>query len=85
LITLVIADGFSCREQIKSRTDRRGLHLAQVLKMALDETPISTNFPEKKYIRQDELYDAKPPLATVAILAGVSVALWQVLRSVDSA
>ena len=62
-----------------------GCHLAQVLKTALDATPINTKFPEKKYIRQDELYDAKPPLATVAILAGVSVALWQVLRSVDSA
>jgi len=81
---LVIADGFSCREQIKSSTDRRGLHLAQVLKM-LDETPGVTNFPEKKYIRQEEIYDAKPLLATVAILAGVSVALWQVLRSLDSA
>ena len=48
--TLIIADGFSCREQIKSSTDRRGLHLAQVVKMALDEASSGTNFPEKKYI-----------------------------------
>jgi hypothetical protein len=35
--TLVIADGFSCREQIVQGTGRRALHLAQVLEMALDK------------------------------------------------
>ncbi|MGH7874593.1 MAG: hypothetical protein ACREQO_20580 [Candidatus Binatia bacterium] len=34
--TLIIADGFSCREQIAQLTDRRALHTAQVLQMALD-------------------------------------------------
>jgi len=33
--TVIIADGFSCREQIAQTTDRRALHLAQVLQMAL--------------------------------------------------
>ncbi|MGH8100061.1 MAG: (Fe-S)-binding protein, partial [Chthoniobacterales bacterium] len=33
--TLVIADGFSCREQISQTTERRPLHLAQVLQMAM--------------------------------------------------
>ncbi|HEY3530912.1 MAG TPA: FAD-binding and (Fe-S)-binding domain-containing protein [Nocardioides sp.] len=33
--TLVIADGFSCREQIGQATDRTALHLAQVLDLAL--------------------------------------------------
>jgi hypothetical protein len=31
LATLVVADGFSCREQIAHTTGRRALHLAQVL------------------------------------------------------
>ena len=31
--TLVLADGFSCREQIAQGTDRQGLHLAQVLQL----------------------------------------------------
>jgi Fe-S oxidoreductase len=35
--TLVIADGFSCREQIAQNTDRRALHTAQVLQLALHE------------------------------------------------
>jgi Fe-S oxidoreductase len=33
--TLLIADGFSCREQISQSTGRRALHLAQVLDAAL--------------------------------------------------
>jgi FAD/FMN-containing dehydrogenase/Fe-S oxidoreductase len=32
---LIIADGFSCREQIAQLTDRKALHLAEVLKTAL--------------------------------------------------
>ena len=32
---LIIADGFSCREQISQRTGRDTLHLAQVIQMAL--------------------------------------------------
>jgi FAD/FMN-containing dehydrogenase/Fe-S oxidoreductase len=35
--TLIVADGFSCRGQIAGGTDRRGLHVAQLLAMAIDE------------------------------------------------
>ena len=37
--TLLVADGFSCREQIAQTTDRRAVHLADVLKLALDRSP----------------------------------------------
>ena len=37
--TLIIADGFSCKQQIQEMTDRRALHLAQVLQMALHAGP----------------------------------------------
>ena len=39
--TLIIADGFSCREQIAQATDRRALHLAEVIQMAIhaDQLP----------------------------------------------
>src|SRR5439155_7078315 len=48
---LVIADGFSCREQIAHTTDRRGLHLAQALQMALREGEAGPAgaFPEVGY------------------------------------
>jgi FAD/FMN-containing dehydrogenase/Fe-S oxidoreductase len=36
---LIIADGFSCREQIAQTTGRRALHLAQVIQMAMREGP----------------------------------------------
>ncbi len=37
LSTLVLADGFSCREQIQQETSRHALHLAEVLQMALQK------------------------------------------------
>src|SRR5208282_1906001 len=49
---LIIADGFSCREQIAQGTPRHALHLAEVLQMALNENgrdarpPESQPFPE---------------------------------------
>ncbi len=37
LDTLIIANGFSCKEQIQQSTGREVLHLAQVIKMSLDK------------------------------------------------
>ena len=36
---LVIANGFSCREQIAQCTNRRALHLAEVIQMAARASP----------------------------------------------
>ena len=35
--TLIIADGFSCREQISQCTGRHALHLAEAIQIALAE------------------------------------------------
>jgi len=49
--TLVVSDGFSCRSQIEQGdTGRRGLHVAQVLKLARERGGIPA-YPER------ELYD----------------------------
>ncbi|HEY7154452.1 MAG TPA: FAD-linked oxidase C-terminal domain-containing protein [Gemmataceae bacterium] len=40
--TLIIADGFSCHEQILQGAGRKALHLAQVLQMALHQAPYLT-------------------------------------------
>ena len=67
--TLVVADGFSCRTQIEEKTDRHAVHIAQVLKMALEHGPRGPigNFPEQNYIQP------RPPIPskgkTLAILA----------------
>ncbi len=40
--TLLIADGFSCREQIAQATGRRAMHLAEALELALQQAgPLS--------------------------------------------
>jgi Fe-S oxidoreductase len=48
--TLIIADGFSCQEQIAQSTQRRAMHLAQVIQMALrqsqDDNPSSCSEAE---------------------------------------
>jgi len=35
--TMIVADGFSCREQIRQSTGRRAMHLAEAMAMALGE------------------------------------------------
>jgi Fe-S oxidoreductase len=35
--TLIVADGFSCREQIVQSTGRRAIHSAELLKLAIDQ------------------------------------------------
>lgn len=49
--TLLISDGFSCKTQVEHATDRRGLHVAQVLKMALEygESGAAGDYPERHY------------------------------------
>ena len=44
---LIIADGFSCREQIAQGTDRQALHLAEVLQMALEQDEAGGQSAEK--------------------------------------
>ena len=39
--TLVVADGTSCRHQIKDGTDRNALHVARVLAMSLDSSNVN--------------------------------------------
>jgi Fe-S oxidoreductase len=49
--TLILADGFSCQEQVVQTTARRPLHLAQVLQMALRGETGSPDgeYPEERY------------------------------------
>jgi hypothetical protein len=50
--TLVIADGFSCKSQIAQRTSRRALHLAEVMKVAIDRHPLAgpERYPERRLV-----------------------------------
>jgi Fe-S oxidoreductase len=50
--TIIVADGFSCKEQIAQQTNRHGLHLAEVLKLGLDERNHTQPmmFPERQFV-----------------------------------
>jgi FAD/FMN-containing dehydrogenase/Fe-S oxidoreductase len=41
--TLIVSDGFSCREQILQATGRKAIHLAEALQLALQTTPAHHN------------------------------------------
>lgn len=70
---LVIADGFSCREQIAQNTNRRALHIAQVVQMAkaYGSTGPSGDFPERGWVTKGL---GRPPLRrprTAVVLGGL--------------
>ena len=53
---LIIADGFSCREQIAQGTGRQALHVAEVLQMALQPSALDIDdpYPESRAIRDQQ-------------------------------
>ena len=81
---LIIADGFSCREQIAQGTVRQALHLAEVLQMALDGvSPEPEPYPERPLAdRRQQEVDASMKRAglTVAGLSAAGALLWSISR-----
>jgi FAD/FMN-containing dehydrogenase/Fe-S oxidoreductase len=91
---LIVADGFSCREQIAQETDRQALHLAEVLQMALresTETPeglppfdaAPRHYPEDAWVIPHEEAIQKSMKRTGLALAGTAAAaalLWSIAK-----
>jgi Fe-S oxidoreductase len=61
LSTIVMADGFSCKEQIAQETNRHALHLAEVLKLGLENGRASQDpmYPEKQFVEPRKLAQKK--------------------------
>ncbi len=82
--TLIVADGFSCREQIEQETDRRAMHLAQVLQMGLRENNPSVYMPlpEKKYVDGMKLKDTskKKKALILAGIVGIAIAMLYIIN-----
>jgi Fe-S oxidoreductase/FAD/FMN-containing dehydrogenase len=83
---LIIADGFSCREQIAQCTPRRALHLAEVLQMALhgEGAPQLLPYPESARTRQREaevLQSMKRAGLGLAALAAGGALLWKLSKN----
>jgi FAD/FMN-containing dehydrogenase/Fe-S oxidoreductase len=81
---LIIADGFSCRHQIAALSDRRALHPAQVVQIALRDAWLAAReYPETGRFkpRPTQLGTRdKVVLGTGAVLAG-ALAAWAVNRA----
>jgi Fe-S oxidoreductase len=79
--SLIIADGFSCREQISQCTDRHAMHLAEVIAAGL-KGPLASDgtFPETPDVnrRQAELNRSmkRAGLAVMAVAAGAALFWW---------
>ncbi|HET7035790.1 MAG TPA: FAD-binding and (Fe-S)-binding domain-containing protein [Thermomicrobiaceae bacterium] len=75
--TLIVADGFSCREQIAQLTGRRALHPVQVLRMALREGPDGPAGPnpERSYRSEAAKLHAGPAVLGGALALGAAWAL----------
>ncbi|WP_297160489.1 FAD-binding and (Fe-S)-binding domain-containing protein [Thermogemmatispora sp.] len=70
--TLIIADGFSCREQIAQTTPRRALHLAEVLQLAL-RLPANARlgpYPERAALFAPPIPTARRRLSSAFALTG---------------
>jgi len=80
---LILADGFSCREQIAQETDRHALHLAEVIQMALQEStetpegfptfdPAPQHYPEDAWVRPHQAAIQKSMKRTALALAAIT-------------
>ncbi|HEY6977755.1 MAG TPA: FAD-linked oxidase C-terminal domain-containing protein [Chitinophagaceae bacterium] len=79
--TIIIADGFSCREQIAQQTKRKALHLAQALQMALHEknSASALHLPEKEYVEGMKLKDPHKA-RNILMMAGAFAAAFIAVR-----
>ena len=83
--SLIIADGFSCREQIRQATGRQALHSAQVLQMALKkEFAHAAGHPEDDFVRRRELEHRSARRSAAVLLAAGAALVFLCMRSIGS-
>jgi FAD/FMN-containing dehydrogenase/Fe-S oxidoreductase len=83
--TIIVAEGFSCREQIAQGTDRHALHSAELLQMALKPAREAdgSELPEQRIVEKRQRAVRNSMLKTAAVLAGTLVGsylLWKRFR-----
>lgn len=74
---VIIANGFSCREQVNQFTDRHALHIAEVLDLALRHGPGGPSGlkPETELVREHTAALRKSKLEAAAVLGGVATSV----------
>ena len=77
LSTIIMADGFSCKEQIAQETNRHALHIAEVLKMGIGQGSGTQDamYPEKAFVEPRKRNQRKSMGgAAAATLAAIGLA-----------
>jgi FAD/FMN-containing dehydrogenase/Fe-S oxidoreductase len=74
LSTIVMADGFSCKEQISQQTNRHALHLAEVLEMGLRPAKRTTIYPERNFVEPREAAQKKSIRRVGIVLGALALA-----------
>ena len=83
LNTLIVANGFSCQEQIAQLTNRHALHLAQVIQMAFRPETEKGPYPESAWVQSRQSKVTGSMRRSAIALAGVSalgIASWAISR-----
>jgi FAD/FMN-containing dehydrogenase/Fe-S oxidoreductase len=74
--TIIMADGFSCKEQIAQETNRHALHLAEVLRLGLNhrrEHPPAM-YPEDDFVQPRKMAQRKS-MARAAVISGLALSI----------
>jgi FAD/FMN-containing dehydrogenase/Fe-S oxidoreductase len=73
--TIILTDGFSCRHQIEHGSERRALHLAEILAMALRDGPGGPSLsPPEQHLHRDEQEHRAPGRGELAIAGAALLA-----------
>jgi FAD/FMN-containing dehydrogenase/Fe-S oxidoreductase len=83
LETIIVAEGFSCREQIAQETDRHALHPAELVRMAMSNSAeaVAEPLPEQNMVAKRRHAVQSSMLKALALLAGTIVGgmlLWRI-------
>jgi Fe-S oxidoreductase len=79
--TLIVTDGFSCREMIRQETDRHAVHFAQVLQMAINDGEAGPQdaLPETRYATIEPTPAVPVGVVAAGVIAGAGL-LWALNR-----
>ena len=74
--TIVVADGFSCREQIMQTTDRQALHPAEVMRLAMEDRGYSRDdaYPELRFMPDNDKKRKRVIMRGYAVIGGLALA-----------
>jgi Fe-S oxidoreductase len=72
--TLIVADGFSCKEQIAQETKRHALHLAEVMRIGFEDgkNVVPTMYPEDYFV-QPRQKAQRTSMTRAAVISGMAL------------